>query len=334
GPDGPVAAEVRAHALVPHAAVGVLRARLPASSVSGDLRFLARVAEGLDRWVRAGRIVPEPVRHDGQWWVRWRLAGGERQRAWLAELASAMPAALRLAGAPAAVLDDMAGELTDPLARQYLADAAVTHPFVRALVADEPLETGSHQLAEVLRRWRASLTADEPELVLRLLEPEGVGDADGADPDDANPDGGANPDDDMVLWRLEVCLRVEDAAPTPVPIDAEPRLLRTALEKLGEAQRAYPRLRELPSDPRSLDLLLPTAVVADLVAHGASALRAAGVRLLLPRAWDIAEPSMRLRVASAPAAAESAVGMRGPLSFRWELAVGDKVLTPAARGRL
>src|SRR5690606_34203971 len=142
------------------------------------------------------------------------------------------------------------------------------------------------------------------------------------------------PDDDMVLWRLEVCLRVEDAAPTPVPIDAEPRLLRTALEKLGEAQRAYPRLRELPSDPRSLDLLLPTAVVADVVAHGASALRAAGVRLLRPRAWDIAEPSMRLRVASAPAAAESAVGMRGLLSFRWELAVGDKVLTPAEMGRL
>src|SRR5690606_14605659 len=139
GPNGPVAEQVRAHALVPHAAVAALRQRLPATAVSGDLRFLALVADGLDRWVRAGRIVPVLVRADGQWWVRWRLVGGERQRAWLAELAMTMPAALRLAGTPAEVLDDMVRELADPIARQYLADVPVTHPFVRGLVADEPL---------------------------------------------------------------------------------------------------------------------------------------------------------------------------------------------------
>jgi len=365
GPGGPVEAQVRAHALVPHAAVAALRQPLPVGVVSGDLRYLARVADGLDRWVRAGRIVPDLDRADGQWWVRWRLVGGERQRAWLAELAAAMPAALRLAGRPADVLDDLVRELTDPIARQYLADLPVTHPFLRALVADEPLDTGSHQLAEVLRRWRESLTLDEPELVLRLLEPDGLGGQDDSGTDDWADDalgaeytggpGASNDragqagagdfghraagndsaeDDDIALWRLEVCLRTEDSAPAPVPINAEPRLLRTAVEKLGEAQRAYPRLRDLPSDPYSLDLLLPTEVVVDLVAHGATALREAGVRLLLPRAWNIAEPSMRLRVNSGAPAAESTVGMRGLLSFRWELAVGDKVLTRAEMGRL
>ncbi|WP_040794753.1 DEAD/DEAH box helicase [Nocardia higoensis] len=366
GPDGPVAEQVRAHALVPHMAVAALRQRLPATVVSGDLRFLARVADGLDRWVRAGRVVPDLDRADGRWWVRWRLVGGERQRAWLAELAMTMPAALRLTGKPAEVLDDMVRELTDPIARQYLADIPVTHPLVHGLVVDEPLDTGSHQLAEVLRRWRESLTLDEPELVLRLLEPDGLGTA--ADDDsefdfhDRAADSGAlaasptatatigatdpraefgggvrghdAPEDDIALWRLEVCLRTEDSAPVPIPINAEPRLLRTAVEKLGEAQRVYPRLRDLPSDPYSLDLLLPTEVVADLVAHGAIALREAGVRLMLPRAWNIAEPSMRLRVTSSPPAAESSVGMRGLLSFRWELAVGDKVLTSAEMGKL
>lgn len=333
GPDGPVAGRVRAHALVPHAAAAALRQRLPVGLVSGDLRFLARVADGLDRWVRAGRVVPDLDRADGQWWVRWRLVGGERQRAWLAELAVTMPAALRVAGRPAEVLDDLVRELTDPIARRYLADIPVTHPLVRGLIADEPLDSGSYQLAEVLRRWRASLTVDEPELVLRLLEPDGLGS--GTDEDSEAQDASVSSgEDDIALWRLEVCLRTEESAPAPVPIDAEPRLLRTALEKLGEAQRVYPRLRDLPSDPYSLDLLLPTEVVADLVAHGAIALREAGVRLLLPRAWNIAEPSMRLRVTSGAPAAESTVGMRGLLSFRWELAVGDKVLTRAEMGKL
>ncbi|MBF6232449.1 DEAD/DEAH box helicase [Nocardia farcinica] len=326
GPVGPQLTQVRAHALVPQAAVDVLRQRLPVESVAGDLRFLAHVADGIDRWVRAGRVVPDLHRADGQWWARWRLVGGARQRAWLAELAVAMPAALRVAGQPAAVLDDLVTELTDPIVRARLADAPVTHPLVRALVRDQPLETGSHQLAEVLRRWRESLTVDEPELVLRLLEPDGETGIDG--------DGGDDRDDTVALWRLEVCLRTEGETPAPVPTTADPNLLRIAVEQLGRAQRAYPRLRDLPGDPHSLDLLLPTEVVADLVAHGAQALHEAGVRLLLPRAWTIAEPTLRLAVSSAAPAAESTVGMQGLLSYRWELAVGDKVLTRAEMERL
>ncbi|WP_280493297.1 DEAD/DEAH box helicase [Nocardia asiatica] len=310
---------VRAHALAPAAAVAVLRQWLPAELVSADLRFLAHVARGIERWVRAGRVVPQLHRADGQWWVRWRLVGGERQRAWLAELAVAMPQALRVAGRPTALLDDMVTELTDPIARALadLPDSA--HPLLAALARDTPLDNGSYQVAEVLERWRASLTGDEPELVLRLLEPDGeLGVADEA----------------VALWRLEVCLRVTGEAPRTVPLHEDPNLVRVAVDKLGAAQRAYPRLRDLPSDPQSMDLLLPTEVVQDLVAHGAHALHDAGVRLLLPRAWSVVEPSMRLRVDSAVPAADSAVGLRGLVSYRWELALGDLVLTAAEMRRL
>ncbi|WP_280254177.1 DEAD/DEAH box helicase [Nocardia abscessus] len=311
--------QVRAHALAPVAAVAALRQRLPAELVSGDLRFLAHVAHGIERWVRAGRVVPELRREDGQWWVRWRLVGGERQRAWLAELAVAMPQALRVAGRPAALLDDMVTELTDPIARALADLPDSPHPLVAALAGDTPLDNGSYQVAEVLERWRASLTGDEPELVLRLLEPDGeLGVA----------------DESVALWRLEVCLRVTGEAPRTVPLHEDPNLLRIAVDKLGAAQRAYPRLRDLPSDPHSMDLLLPTEVVLDLVAHGAHALHAAGVHLLLPRAWNIAEPSMRLRVDSAVPAAESTVGLPGLVSYRWELALGDMVLTAAEMQRL
>ncbi|MEV6224667.1 SNF2-related protein [Nocardia fluminea] len=311
-------AEVRAHALAPPTAAVVLRSRLPRENISGDLRFLAHVARGIERWVRAGRVVPQIERADGQWWVRWRLVGGQRQRAWLAELAAAMPPALRVAGSPAAVLDDLCTHLTDPIAREYLAHRTMTHPLLAALVADSPLDVGSYRLSETLTQWREGYAADEPELVLRLCEPDGeFGTA----------------DESVALWRLQVCLRPVDDAPKPVVFDDDPVLVRTAAEKLGQARKAYPRLRDLPTDPRGLDLLLPTEVVADLVAHGAHALQEAGIRLLLPRAWNIAEPSMRLRVSS-PAAAESTVGLSGLLSYRWELALGDLVLTQAEMERL
>ncbi|MFI6572959.1 DEAD/DEAH box helicase [Nocardia fluminea] len=311
-------AEVRAHALAPPTAAVVLRSRLPREHISGDLRFLAHVARGIERWVRAGRVVPQIERADGQWWVRWRLVGGQRQRAWLAELAAAMPPALRVAGSPAAVLDDLCTHLTDPIAREYLAHRTMTHPLLAALVADSPLDVGSYRLSETLTQWREGYAADEPELVLRLCEPDGeFGTA----------------DESVALWRLQVCLRPVDDAPKPVVFDDDPVLVRTAAEKLGQARKAYPRLRDLPTDPRGLDLLLPTEVVADLVAHGAHALQEAGIRLLLPRVWNIAEPSMRLRVSS-PAAAESTVGLSGLLSYRWELALGDLVLTQAEMERL
>ncbi|MEV0684191.1 DEAD/DEAH box helicase [Nocardia sp. NPDC050378] len=314
----PGRAGVRAHALAPPTAAVVLRSRLPREHISGDLRFLAHVARGIERWVRAGRVVPQVDRADGQWWVRWRLVGGQRQRAWLAELATAMPAALRVAGSPAGVLEDLVTELTDPIAREYLSHRSMTHPLLAALMSDTPLGEGSYRLAETLSQWREGYAADEPELVLRLCEPDGEFTTD---------------DDSVALWRLQVCLRPVDDAPKPVVLDDDPVLVRTAAEKLGQARKAYPRLRDLPTDPRGLDLLLPTQVVADLVAHGAHALREAGIRLLLPRAWNIAEPSMRLRVSS-PAAAESTVGLSGLLSYRWELALGDMVLTPAEMERL
>ncbi|UFS95678.1 DEAD/DEAH box helicase [Nocardia huaxiensis] len=318
GPYGVEKTQVRAHALAPEAAAGVLLQELPRHAVAGDLRYLAHVARGLERWVRAGRIVPEVRRDDGEWWVRWRLLGGQKQRAWLAELTVAMPAALRVAGRPAEVLEHLTGELADPIARLQISrrpGESGPHPLLRALVGDQPLETGSHRVAAVLEDWRTSILADEPELVLRLLEPEA---------DDLG---------EAALWRLEVCMRVDGEAPQPLLLPGDPNLLRIAGDKLIAATDAYPRLRDLPGDTRSMDLFLPTEVVMDLVAHGAQALQSVGVKLLLPRAWRIAAPTMKLKVQS-PAATETAVGLKGLVSFRWELALGDVVLTPAEMSRL
>ncbi|MEV5651513.1 DEAD/DEAH box helicase [Nocardia sp. NPDC052254] len=321
GSAGPQVAEVRGHATAPAVAARVLTQPLPERLVAADLRYLAHVARGVRRWVRAGRIVPELHRADGEWWVRWRLVGGQRQRAWLAELAAAMPPALRVpdARSATAVLEDLVTELADPLTRMELYTREPAHPLLAALVADVPLDAGSHRVASVLEQWRTSLTAGEPDLVLRLLEPDD-------DPDD-------DPQAMAALWRLEVCLRSEGEAPQPVPIQGDPALIRLAGDRVAAAVQAYPRLQQVPRDPYGMDFLLPTPVVQELVAHGANALREAGVQLMLPRAWRIVSPTMRLRVRS-PAATETAVGLSGLLSYRWELALGDTVLTAEEMSRL
>ena len=293
------------------------------AGISGDLRYLAHVARGIERWVRGGRVVPTLVLLDGQWWPRWRLVGGERQRAWASELAVAMPAVQRAVGRPKAVLDDILAELTDPIVRSVLGRPSAEHPLLTALVRDDVYVEGTQQAAGLLDKWRASLTVDEPSLVLRLLEPDD--DAEGTE--------------DEALWTLQVCLRAEGEAPVPVPMNRrmDAALLSTAVRKLGEAVSAYPLLRELPKQEGTLDLLLPTSVVIDLVEHGAAAMQATGTTILLPRAWTRLDPSMRLRVESPPvtkAAADRAVGMDELVSYDWQLQLGDMVLTEAEMHRL
>jgi len=289
-----------------------------APGVAGDLRYLAHVARGIERWAQAGRVAPDLVRVEKQWWARWRLLGGEKTRAWTAELAAAMPPVQRQLGRPTELLDDLCTELTDPVVRALHGPSTSLHPLVAALAAGEPHPRGSQRTADALEEWRASLTGYEPDLVLRLLEPD--------DPDDGDDATGA-----ATLWRLEVCLRSEGQAPTPVPVEsADPYLLQIGIRKLGVALAAYPRLQDVPRDPATLDLLLPTAVVVDLVEHGARALAAADVPLLLPRAWATVDPSLRLQVGSpvAPVAGDdSAVGMSAIVSYEWQLAVGDMLLT-------
>lgn len=321
--------QVPAIALAPHDGADLLLRTPPDhAAICGDLRYLAHVARGIERWVRGGRVVPALKLMDGQWWPRWRLVGGERQRAWLSELAVAMPSVQRAGERPKKILDDMVEELTDPIVRSVLGRPDSEHLLLSALVRDDPYADGTQQMSTLLEKWRGSLTVDEPSLVLRLLEP---------DDDDAVDSSSEEAVESY--WTLQVCLRADGEAPRPVPMSrkVDATLLSIAVRKLGEAVAAYPRLRDLPSQEGTLDLLLPTSVVIDLVEHGATALQATGTTVLLPRAWTRLDPSMRLRVDSpavTKAAADRAVGMDELVSYDWQLQLGDMVLTEAEMNRL
>ena len=167
--------QVPALALSPDAAADLLLTPSPTGGLAGDLRYLRHAARGVDRWVAAGRIMPDVYRAEAQWWTRWRLVGGERQRAWAAELAAAMPVVQRSQGASSAVLDDFVSELTDPIARRRLGIAAPpTAPPTRCSGRwlRRPRSTRApSRVANACSTGARSLTVDEPELVLRLLEP-------------------------------------------------------------------------------------------------------------------------------------------------------------------
>ncbi|WP_328812394.1 DEAD/DEAH box helicase [Rhodococcus sp. NBC_00297] len=333
-PRGHVAVSMPSIALAPADAVELLL-RVPPRhpAISGDLRYLALVVAGVERWVRAARVVPVQVRFESQWWLRWRLVGGEPQRAWRAELAAAMPPVQSAEGGARAVLDDLLAEVTDPIVRRVIGRPGVEHPLLWSLVEEEPYEEGSARSEAALEQWRASLRGDEPELVLRLTEPDD-------DEETGEP-----------LWPLEVLLRPDGEAPTPVVVhrggapgahgggapgvrDAE--LFRVAVAKLGEAMAAYEPLRSMATDTGSLDMLLPTAAVTDFVLHGVEKLRAVSVGVLLPRAWSRLDASLRLKVDSppSPTAENRAAGLDEIVSYDWQLAIGDMELTPEEMARL
>ncbi|CAM3974042.1 DEAD/DEAH box helicase [Smaragdicoccus niigatensis] len=310
---GELASPRSAYASSPDRAARLLLTAGDDVGLAGDLRYLRHVARGIEVWVRAGRIVPDIYRAEGEWWARWCLVGGAAQRAWLAELAAAMPAVQHAEGTPHDVLADICRELTGPIAASIIGAPRTEYPLATALVTGDPIPLATHQMGTVLQQWRETLRAGEPELVLRLGEPD----------DDS-------PAEIDALWRLEVCLRSEGEAPKAVQIrGGDPKLLQIAIRKLGDAMSVYPRLRDVPADQYTLDLLLPTPVVIDLVAHGAEALRAHGFELLLPRAWRVESPTLRVKVSSSPTVAVegSAVGMNELVDYDWELALGDTVLT-------
>lgn len=310
-------------------------------TLGAELRFLGEVASGVARWVYSGRVVPAVCTIDDEHWVRWTLVDDGPVRTWRTQLAAALPPVLRAevveghTPSGAEVIDDLVDELTDAVVRATLrlSEPAVTalHPLVFALETGEPLETfgsGHRRLRVALREWATSSTLDTPEVVFRLVEPTEF------DPVAAQQhDGPREP-----TWILETCLRSADTAPVPVrSLPRSPEHTGLALTALGRAMTAWPRLRRITPDVREHVVALSTADAVELVSRGAQQLRAAGITVLLPRAWTRLDPSMSLHVSTPPATAAvttGAVGMDQLVTYSWRLALGEVELTAAELAEL
>lgn len=302
-----------------------------AADAAPDFEYLSSVLVGVRRWVAAGLVAPELRRIDGQWSPLWSLLGTAGQRAWRAEWIAAMPPVVAGEGAPSAVFDDFVDAMSDSVVRGRVAGPrpAASHPLLAALVDGEPVSENGAEASGHLAAWREGARRTESEMVLRLVEPPDSG-APSGDAAADTPAGSARAVGDEELWRLEVCVRADGAAPAPLElVDADRETVRRCLDELAAAAEAYPLLRELPRAPDSLDMLLPEAAVTDLVRHGGDALSEAGMTVLLPRVWRVAEPEVRVHVSSPelPASSdETRVGIAQLVEFDMEVALGDTVL--------
>ena len=295
--------------------------------LGSELRFLAEVASGVARWVYSGRVVPTLRSVGDGWSASWVLVEDGPIRAWRTQVAAALPPILRAqrvdGRTPAAdeVVEDLLDGLCDAIVRATLGLTAPrirsANPFVQALDTGEPMAQG-RVLGAALQEWATSSALSSPEVVFRLVEP----------PDDFVPAATTGP-----RWLLETCLRANGTAPVALHILAQSAANSSAaLNALGRAMSAYPPLRQRSPNVRDHVLTLSTAQAYDFVTVGAPALRAAGITVLLPRAWARLDPTVALEVSAPPAAAavsSGAVGMEHVLHYRWRMALGEATLSKA-----
>ncbi len=292
---------------------------------------LAAIVRDLQRWVAAGRVVPD-VGPEGA--ARWVLVDDEDVTAWFEAHVAALPPVLRAAARPG----ERAGRVAGSTARQVLEavvpavlgelvlgrtapPASPAHPLLVALATGTPVELAPGRL-ELLRtglqEWRTSRQQRTARLVLRLQEPDGTGQDIGQDGDDAR-------------WPVDVLLSVDGDAPAPLAALAGDREAVDALrEGLRHVLALVPALRRADRDASDEGRLwTSTSTVLDLVDHGRDLLRDSGVTLLLPKEWTRREASLELDADGSEDDEESPLGLEHLVSWNWSVALGADRLTEA-----
>ena len=249
-------------------------------------------------------------------------ASGARLSVWADALDSLVDAAVRAAPAPSK--PDLRG-VRDPAARAWL--AALTG-FDRGFAADPTAVTA---LATAIEDWQRDAVAGPVRACFRLVEPA---------------------EDD--LWQLRFALQATDEPSLVVDADAVWRsrgklkaLARhvdspheTFLAELGRASRLYPDLDDALRTPRPAGLPLDAEAAHTFLRTIAPALATAGFGVLLPGWWTRPSSRLGLRLAAStpgqPGRVETGavLGFEALVEFRYQLAVGDEVLTDAELAEL
>jgi SNF2 family DNA or RNA helicase len=339
----------------------------PGVVVGPTLAFWARALRFAGALVAREQFVPDVRQAGRAWQARWRpvLAGSDAQRH--SQLARMMPPACRALSSDGAVppaqpaaglLDAFLGTMVDALVRSSLAGAAPLAAPVRrgrktvagfaslhdqwlhALRGADGTLTGSAaelgQLAEQVRSWQRpiAVTAGAPfRLCFRLEEPP----AEGAEPQPPESDG---------QWQVRYLLQAADDPSLLVPVEdawaAKGRyaaVLRARdfnareylLTALGQAAGLCKPVEA------SLKSAAPAGFVADAIgAHQfltetAWLLEQAGFGVLLPAWWTRKGTKQRLSVRAhvkTPAMqGGSRMSLHEIVTFDWQVALGDDVLT-------
>ncbi len=340
-------------------------------AVGGSIGYLAAVARFADELVARGRVLPALTSEDDGYAARWRpvLSAADAQRA--RELAAAIPAVCRSAAdtAPGPLLAGMLDALADATARTRLpgallparrgrrpAQIPVIERTLASLTASDPLvevagaadEREARELASAFSEWLASAArpAGPVRTCFRLVEPpEPNPDSDsGPDPD---PDSGQ---EDERNWLVEFSLQSAEDPSLMLPAedvwdgagfgwlagDVHPE--EELLAGLGAAARLFPGLDGPLREAAPAQATLDTAGALDFLRETGPLLSAAGFGVLLPDWARKARLGLKLTAksssGSSPSAAPSRFGLQDLVDFRYDLAVGDELLSPAELAEL
>jgi SNF2 family DNA or RNA helicase len=334
-------------------------------AVGGSIGYLAAVARFVDDLVSRGRVLPALTSEDDGYAARWRpvLSAADAQRA--RELAAAIPAACRAAAdtAPGPLIAGMIDALADANARTRLpgallparrgrrpAQIPVIERTLASLTATDPLvevegaaaEREARELTSAFAEWLASAArpAGPVRTCFRLVEPSDPAPAPDAAPD---LDPAPAPHGDGT-WLVEFSLQSAEDPSLMLPApevwdgagfgwlagDVHPE--EELLAGLGAAARLFGGLDRALREAAPARVALDTAGALDFLRETGPLLSAAGFGVLLPDWARKARLGLRLTAKSSSGSSASArtgqFGMQDLVDFRYELAVGDEVLSP------
>jgi SNF2 family DNA or RNA helicase len=330
--------------------------------LGGSAGYLAAVARFVGDLVSRGRVLPALTPEDDGYAARWRpvLSGADADYA--RELAAALPAACRAAAdgaadtAPGPLLAAMLDALADAMARARLPGALlpvrkgrrpsripVSERTVASLTTTTAVvevstpedEREARELSAAFAGWLASaaLPGGSVRTCFRLMEP--------AEPDEAtdvHAAAGAG------TWQVEFSLQSAEDPSLMLPAadvwegagfgwlagDAHPE--EELLAGLGAAARLFPVLDGALREAAPVRIALDTTGALEFLRETGPLLSGAGFGVLLPDWARKARLGLKLTArsssgGSSASARQSQFGMEDLVSFRYDLAVGDEVLS-------
>jgi hypothetical protein len=334
-------------------------------TVGGSVGYLAAVARFAADLAARGRVLPVLAAEDGGYAARWRpvLSAADARHA--RELAGAMPPACRSAagdGSPAdagPLLADMLDALVDAAARTRLpgpllparrgrrpARVDIAERFVAALTGQQPAvrpadaadEREAREFAAQSADWLAgaALPGGSVRTCFRLVEPPPEQPELDLTPETVTGCGTGD-------WRVEFSL--QSAADPSLMLPAAEvwggvgqgwltqqaaRPDEQLLAGLGSAARLFPALDVALREAAPARVALDTAGALDFLRETGSLLSGAGFGVLMPDWARKAKLGLKLTAKSSgksASARDSNFGMQDLVDFRYDLALGEDVLT-------
>ncbi len=301
--------------------------------------------------IRAGRVMVQARREDGQWYPRWGLAtAGDHFNA-VDAFAEAMPPVLQRNGMVfESWLDEMVHwSVVHSLQQEESFLEEVTSSFVHNLVQGLPDKRVDQHTVAYLNDWNQSARWNATQCVLMLAAPESaeVGES------EALEAGAPGADRREPFWRLSVALASNGRSAEPVEIAGLPGEMReflagtfAAIVELWPELQANMRPLErwatqgvwIPNQEaqtgdyhvdRLLSIPLDREQVFALLDSKAQALRHRGIEVLIPAAWRARTPRLSASIApSLRSGADAKFGLDQLLDFEMQATLDGKALQP------